>query len=176
MPNKKTKIIFSLFFFFAVSSCFCKVDSVQIFYEKNNSILSFSLEDYKTELRSVLASKSEAYLQSFEELVANCKESVLYLRNDFWSARSCYSRSDYPALEEAGFILFKTGMARISQGGKYYSFDNCQVTTRPFYVCNKKENALAGTELWLISSSTRSLLLSIPKTVTKEFLEKAWCE
>ncbi|MBC7863625.1 MAG: hypothetical protein IAF38_11655, partial [Bacteroidia bacterium] len=139
-------------------------------------VLSFSLDDYKTELKSVLGSKSAAYIESFEELVANCKESVLYLRNDFWTARPCYSKSDYPALEEAGFILFKTGMAKISQSGKYYSFDNCTITTKPFYVCNKKENAEAGTELWLISVSGKSLLLSIPKTVTKEFLEKAWCE
>lgn len=167
------------FTFFSLLAITCaaqgKVDSVEVFYEKHNSFLTFSLEDYKTQIRAQLGEKSKNYLDSFDTLVAGAKGSVLYLRNGFWSARYCYSRSDYPALEQAGYVLFKTGMARLAQQGKYFVFDDCVTAEKNFQVCKASDAANGGTELWLRSKKDGALLLSIPLTVTKEFLETAWC-
>ena len=174
------KFLFSKYIFiplfFGINFVYSKPDSLQIFYERHNSFLTVGLEDYKAEIKVQLGSKADAYLQNFDTLVLNCTGKILFLRNGFWSATASYSRSDYPALEAAGFSLFKKDKAKLKQKEIYFSYALCETSEQNFYVCNKKEMAVAGVELRIQVKADKATLLSIPKSVTAEFVNKEWCK
>ncbi len=155
---------------------FSQNDSVQIFYERHNSTVTISLTDYKQELQLQLGEKSKSYLSHLDTLIAGSKGKKLYLRAGFWQASSSYEKIDFPLLEQTLLVLFVSEKARLTQKGINYKLADVETKEKDFYVCDKKKNGKAGVMVYVIAIKKKSVLLTVPKNVTKEFLEKDWCE
>lgn len=152
-----------------------RADSVQIFYEEHNSILTVSVQDYVNELNTQLGEKGKSYAGHLDTLLNEAKGQTLFLRRGFWSAAKVYERIDLPLLEQTPLVLFVTGKAVITQRGKRFKFEDIDTKEKEFHVCNDKKGPVAGVMVWVIAKKENSLLITVPKSVTDAFINTGWC-
>jgi hypothetical protein len=138
-----------------------QVDSVSLFYERYNTILTFALADYRSELKSALGEKAGNFSSCLDALVANEKGKKLFLREGFWNAPGCSDQSNLFQLEAIPLSLFKSGMARLTRKGILFTNEMVEVVDADFRCCGKKDGAVCGTAVFVKSKTAGNLMRAI---------------
>lgn len=152
-----------IFLISGISGLRSQADSISIFYERYNTVLTVSLADFRNEMKTSLGDKAATFTACMDALAGRETGKILYVREGFWNAPGCAGADILFQVEYIPLGLFKSGMAKLSRNGKTFTNDMVTVEEGEFKCCGKKGAPACGTA-WFVKSKTEGILMRAIKS------------